>query len=355
MTTFGLIGCGYISKRHIQSLAECPNACLVAVSDIQEERMKQAASLYQESAGANSSIHHYGDYHHMMKDSSIDVIIIATSSLLHAPIAKEAIEHGKHVIIEKPLALSIEDANDIIEWGKKHNRHVMVCHQMRFRPIMQKIKDVVTSGKIGKPYLGVASMRINRSEEYYTSAPWRGDWEKDGGMLINQGIHVIDLLQWFLGDVKSVYGDISRYLSVKETEDVALGVLTFENEAKGIIEANVITQPNNIGYSLSIFGEKGTISIEGSGLDIITRWYVDGEENDSDVNELLNDHSEHLSMYQQFLEVINTQIGTPLVNGTEGKKALETIFALYQSALEQKIVTLPLDHFSTAHMKRKED
>lgn len=128
--------------------------------------------------------------------------------------------------------------------------------------------------------MGVASIRINRSLDYYKSASWRGSWETDGGMLINQGIHLVDLLQWFLGDAKSVYGEISSHTDVKETEDVAVGIIQFQNQAKGMVEANIVTQPNNLGYSLSIFGEKGTISVDGRSLNKISRWYIEGEDAD---------------------------------------------------------------------------
>lgn len=348
---FGIIGCGYISKRHIEALAMCDEANLVAVSDLQKERMTEATLQYQELSNEHHPICLYENYTNMLENENVDVVIICTLSGLHAGMAKISLIAGKHVILEKPMTLSLKDADEINQLAKANQLKVVVCHQMRFKPIMRKIKQVIDEGKIGKPHLGVVSIRLNRSPEYYAAAPWRGDWQKDGGMLVNQGIHLIDLMQWFLGDVEKVYGDISSFSKLKDTEDIALGLLTFSNQAKGLIEANVITQPKNIGYQLSIFGEKGCISLEGPSLNNLTRWYIDDEETDhNELKELLEDNKEQLYMYENFIRSVQNDDEELLIDGFEGKKALETIFAIYQSYLSKKVVTLPLSSFSTANM-----
>lgn len=352
---FGLIGCGFISRKHLQALASCKDAQLTAISDLHVARMEETKEYYQSISGEPQTITCYTDYREMLADSQIDAIIIASFSGLHALMAKEVLRAQKHVVLEKPMALSIAEANEIIALAEKQQRELMVCHQLRFRPVMQKIKQLIDTGKIGKPYLGVASIRINRTPDYYSAAVWRGKWSTDGGMLINQGIHLVDLLQWFLGDVKTVYGEITQTSPIKETEDVAVGIIHFKNNAKGIIEANIVTKPYNLGYSLSIFGEKGTISIEGPSLNKISRWFMEGEEtNMEELDQLLNDGNEELYMYEDFIAAVNSQGRHVLIDGKEGKKALEVIFAIYQSELKKQVVNFPLTSFSTTDMNRKE-
>lgn len=350
---FGLIGCGYISKKHLFTLSGCPEAELAAISDVTEERMAEAADYYQSLRGLKPEVARYREYTDMLADPSIDAVIVAAVSGLHAEMAKRSILAEKHVILEKPMTLSLEKADELIRLAKEKKRKLMVCHQMRHRPIMKKIKETIEEGKLGKLYLGTAALRLNRSPAYYAEASWRGNWEKDGGMLINQGIHLIDLLQWFLGDVTSAYGDILTASPGKETEDVAAGILTFANQAKGVIEANIITQPNNLGSSLSIFGENGSISLEGPSLNRISRWYIAGEETDREEAEKLIDlRGEQEAMYDNFIRSICAD-DPLLVDGSEGKKALETIFGIYQSALTKEVVHLPLPSFQTADMRKK--
>jgi UDP-N-acetyl-2-amino-2-deoxyglucuronate dehydrogenase len=353
---FGLIGCGYISRKHLKAIACCEGAVLAAVSDLNEDRMEEAKYYYQADLGQGDSIKSYENYKEMLEDEQLDAVVISTFSGLHAEMAKAALQSGKHVVLEKPMALSIEESNELIRLAQDQQKELMVCHQLRFRPIMQKIKSIIDEGKLGKLFLGISSIRINRSPDYYSSASWRGKWESDGGMLINQGIHFVDLLQWFLGDVETVYGETVLQSSVlKETEDVAIGVIRFRNQAKGIVEANIVTKPTNLGYSLSIFGEKGTISIEGPSLNNISRWFIDGEEtNMEELNQLLNDENEQIYMYENFIEAVNSQDKHVLIDGKEGKKALEIIFALYQSDLSKQVLHLPLESFSTSDMNRKE-
>ncbi|WP_047151975.1 Gfo/Idh/MocA family protein [Aneurinibacillus tyrosinisolvens] len=348
---FGLIGCGRIAERHIRTLSRCQGAELIAVSDIQEERMNEAEHLYSTLTSESKPIHKYADYSKLLLNPDIDVIVISTLSGLHASITKQALLMNKHIVLEKPIALSLKDANDIIELAQDNGRHVLVCQQLRYRPIMCEIKQLVDSGAIGKIYLGVVTMRIQRSPEYYSAAPWRGSWAEDGGMLINQGIHFIDLLQWFLGDVQQIYGEMTRGALPKQTEDVALGILTFKNKAKGVIEANSITYPKNLDNAISLFGEKGTISIGGASFDKIYRWSIaDHPETEESLEQLLQNRDEHYYMYEDLLHVLAKKKKHVLVDANEGKRAIETIFGLYQSAITRQPVPLPLPSFSTSNM-----
>lgn len=352
--TIGLIGCGYIAKKHITTISKLASLELVAVSDIDVHKMENAIQEYKRINTNTKEIKAYSSYEELLKDDQIDIVIIATGSSLHAKMAMEALFHNKHVILEKPLALSVDDALKVQEASAITGKRMLVCHQLRYRPIMRKLKSLLEKGALGKLYLGVASMRINRTERYYDSS-WKGSWEKDGGMLLNQGIHLIDLLIWFMGDVHTVFGEIERKSTIKCTEDIALGILTFENGSKGIIETNIITQPDNLGYYLTIFGEKGTISIGGPSFNKLERCYLPNPAHSDELTRLLEDRQEHIYMYQHFVEALKKEDEVLLVNEKEAFRSIMTIFGLYQSALKTEKVTLPLEAFSTLEMGQKED
>lgn len=350
MIHIGLIGCGRIAQKHVVTLAKFDHVKLVAVSDLNNARMQEIAQLYKNKNGTEEKIEFYNHYNELLKNPKIDVVVIAVVSGLHAQVAKEAVKHGKHVIIEKPFALSLKEMDEVIQLGEDLNKNVFVCHQLRYKPIMQKIKRMIEEGYLGHLYFGIASMKWNRSEKYYTSSPWKGTWDKDGGMLVNQGIHLVDLLIWFLGEPKSVYGEIARFIKNKETEDVATGILSFRNQAKGVIESNIITKPKSFGSYLSLFGEKGTICIGGSQLNEVTHCYIEGHpEKENEIIGANNETDEHYTMYQDFIFSINNN-QSALMSGREGKKAVEAIFAIYQSHLQNKPIPLPLEMFSTMDM-----
>lgn len=357
MIRVGLIGCGYIAEKHLKSLASIKELQLRAISDVKREKMEKGIHRYQALNGSTKTIAQYTNYEDMLVDDSIDVVIICVISSIHATIAKQALKYNKHVIIEKPLALSIKEAEVIIELAKEKKKQVLVCHQLRYLPLIEKLKQVIEKGYLGELYLGVASLRLNRSTDYYSSSSWKGTWEKDGGMLVNQGIHLIDLLLWMMGDIDSAYGEISTKINNKETEDIALGILTFENGAKGLIEANTITKPNNQGYFLSIFGKKGSICIGGKGFNDIKHCYIENHpEIVSELKQLSKTTNEHEHMYENF---INAYFNREKIKASAetSKKALEAIFGIYLSHLTHRCVTFPIENFSTTTMinQREED
>ncbi|SDM76464.1 Gfo/Idh/MocA family protein [Sediminibacillus halophilus] len=349
--SIGLIGCGHIAYKHLETISTLSNVNVAAVSDLQEERMETIVSVFQKKTNKPQAIKQYIDYSDLLSDPAVDIVVIAVVSGLHAEIAKQALQQQKHVILEKPISLSLKDADEINQLAQAYNRKVLVCHQLRYRPFMYRLKELIDKGYFGKPYMGVASLRINRSKDYFQAASWRGSWSTDGGMLVNQGIHLIDLMIWLLGEPASVYGEIANYSpEVKEIEDVAAGIISFSNKAKGIIEANTVTKPENIGYQLSIFAEKGTVSIGGPGLDKIDRCYVqDHDELTKELKELAGQKGEHCRMYENFIESVEGDAEL-LVTGEEGKRALEVIFGLYRSHQQGKNIPSPLPSFSTTMM-----
>ncbi|PYZ97568.1 oxidoreductase [Alteribacter lacisalsi] len=348
---FAIIGCGFIAKKHIEAIAGLPHAKLTALCDVVPGRAEAAGQLYKNVSNDSSPVRFYTDVSALLADPEVDAVVIAVISSLHASIARDALQAGKHVMLEKPMALSLKEADTLNQTAEADGLQLLVCHQLRYRPLFRKIKQLMDDGTLGKPYLGVASIRINRGEHYYSSASWRGTWELDGGMLINQGIHLVDLLQWYLGEVSSVYGDIGKGSIKKETEDLAAGVVTFKNKARGIIEANTVTLPSNIGYGLSLFCEKGSIVVEGPALTSVTRWFLKDDPASQPDPSVITNTQEQLYMYEDFIESIKDPAHTPLMGGTEGKKALETIFGLYQSARLRHPVSLPIRSFHIRNME----
>jgi len=350
MIRVGLIGCGYIAHKHIETLTQLQDVTLKAISDIHFNKMESIASLYKDFGGENRSITFFENYKDLLADKDIDLVIVAVFSGLHAEITKQAILYDKHVIVEKPLALSIQDAEEIIQLAQSRNRKILVCHQLRYRPLLQKVKQLMKQNYFGKIYLGVISLRLHRAKDYYHFSTWKGSWRKDGGMLVNQGIHLIDVLIWLLGDVESVYGEIATKEQRKETEDIAAGIFSFKDGSKGMVEANTITKPNNIGYYLAVFGERGTLTIGGKNFNEIHHCYIEGYPNImEELNVLSKKLNEHQRMYTDFINAIHYD-KEHLVNASEGKKALEAIFALYQSNKTDRPIFLPVESFSTSDM-----
>ncbi|MGH2332327.1 Gfo/Idh/MocA family protein [Thermoanaerobacter mathranii] len=265
---FGLIGCGRVSFKHIEAIVNnYDNAELVALCDLEIEKAELLKKRYKELLDKKNvkinNIEVYRDYQELLKRADIDIVSIATYSGTHAEITINALKSGKHVIVEKPMALSIKDADEMIETAKKYNRKLTVCHQNRFNSTVQKLRKALEKNRFGKLVHGVASIRWNRNDEYYKQASWRGTWEQDGGTLMNQGIHNIDLLQWMMGPVERLYAEADTFLRNIEGEDMGAAVLRFKNGVIGIIEGSACVFPKNLEETLSIFGEKGTVRIGG--------------------------------------------------------------------------------------------
>ncbi|WP_274363653.1 Gfo/Idh/MocA family protein [Paenibacillus thermotolerans] len=346
MIGYGVIGCGRIADRHISSIAKLSEGRIFALCDIRAERMEQVEQEYRKISGSAQKIAHYQDIAGILADERVQAVVIATHSAMHAEIAKAALERGKHVMVEKPLALSAEEAENLVRLAESSGLQLQVCHQLRYKPVMRRIKEIIESGAMGKVHLGVASMRLQRNEAYYEAARWRGTWDQDGGMLLNQGIHLVDLLGWFLGEYESVYGILTRGPLPKQTEDFAVGLIRFKNGAVGMIEANTLTYPNSMDNSIALFGEQGTVWISGINLNTVRRWsFSDSSITCPDMDGI----DEHFVMHEKFLQAIKG-IQSGIVNGREGKKALELVFALYDSFRTNQVTKGPITTFSTTMM-----
>lgn len=346
---YALIGCGRISLNHIEA-AKNNHLDFVAMCDIIPEAMEEKSDRFH-----LEKVHRYTDYKEMLEKEKPELVAIATESGNHAAIALDCIAAGCHLIIEKPIALSIADADAIIKAGKEAGVVVCANHQNRFNKSVQYMRKALEAGRFGRLSHGAAHVRWNRGKGYYEQAPWRGTWAQDGGCLMNQCIHNIDLLRWFMGDeIDEVmaYTDqlVHPYL---EAEDLGMALVKFSNGSYGLIEGTTNVYPRNLEETLYIFGEKGTAKAAGTSDNIIEEWRFADEIDDSE--EVKKRFSEnppnvygygHTPLYADVIEAIKTG-RPPLVDAEAGKRALELVLAIYKSAAEHRPVKLPLESCST--------
>ncbi len=356
-----LIGCGRISSKHIEAaLANKERLRLVACCDPILNRAQRCAQEYRTGLRSGGNIAVYADYRDMLAKEKPDICAIATESGYHPRIAIDCLEAGAHVICEKPMALSTRDADAMIDSARRKNRKLAVCFQNRFNAPVQRAWAAREAGRFGKMLHGMIQVRWNRDADYYAQAPWRGTWDLDGGTLMNQCTHGIDLLQWMMGeDALRVQAATRRFLRPIEAEDFGAAIVEFAGGAVGIIEGSADVFPKNLNETLSLFGEKGTIVIGGLAVNKIETWRFADATAVGDTEEKVLDPSAkdpptvygfgHTALYADFLDALE-QDREPLVNGEAGKKALELILAIYKSQKTGQPVTLPVE-FSTSEMK----
>lgn len=369
MLKFAIIGCGRISHKHIEALvSNFGEAELVAVCDIIPEKMDKVAEEYhvlmkknkklqhngkhlKEIVSTNEKVKKYIDYKEMLEIEDIDVVSIATESGYHARHVLDCLNKSKHVLVEKPIALSTSDANKMIKIAREKNLKFGVCHQNRFNPPIQKLRRAIDEGRFGKIINGTARILWNRNDDYYKQASWRGTKELDGGTLMNQCIHNIDLLQWMIGsEVERVYAETDTFLRDIEMEDFGAILIRFKNGAIGIVEGSACVYPKNLEETLSIFGEKGTVVIGGLAVNEIKTWrFADERDYDKEDESTKVDSvygKGHTPLYKDFIDAINNDM-EPLINGEEGKKAMEIVLAAYKSQKEEGKVEFPLGDVSS--------
>ena len=353
-----LIGCGRISHKHIQAMVENKNdLSLVALCDSIKERAMERAREYTESIGGINvaQILIFDNYSKMLQEVDFDIAAIATESGSHAEIAKECINQGKHVIIEKPMALSISDAEAMIEAASLNQVKVGVCHQNRFNPSIQKLRQALEEGRFGKIIAGDVRVLWNRGQDYYQQAAWRGTYDQDGGCLMNQCIHGIDLLQWMLGgQICWVHGDVSNYTHpYNEAEDYGSIQIKFRDGAVGNVEGTVCVYPENLEETVTIIGEKGIAVVGGLAANEIKTWrFEDAMDNEEEIKKLYNREVEnvygngHIPLYMDMVMSIKED-REPYISGMEGKKAMEIILAAYKSNQEGRRIGFPTRDIST--------
>lgn len=351
---YALIGCGRISVNHMKAAIN-NKLEIVAICDIITEHMNTV--LKKSGLEKEKVIKCYTDYKKMIEENGIELISIATESGKHAEIALYCISQGIHVIIEKPIALSLAEADRIIELSKEKNIKVCACHQNRFNIAVQKMRNALEEGRFGKLSHGSVHIRWNRNKEYYESASWRGTWEQDGGALMNQCIHGIDLLRWTFGDeVEEVYGTTKRqFHNYLEAEDIGMAIVKFKNGSIATIEGTTNVYPQNLEETLYIFGEKGTVKLGGMSTNTIDVWNFSDETNADQGNKGLTEltgnvyGNGHTSLFADMVDAVSSD-REPYVSVYAGRNALELVLAIYKSQKTGYPVKLPLKDFASTDM-----
>jgi len=352
---YALIGCGRIATNHIKAVLN-NELELVAVCDVKPEAME---SLLAKHGLENSTdVLRYTDYKKMIAENDIELIGIATESGIHAEIALDCIDAGINLIIEKPMAMSMDDAEEIIKRSDEKGVKVSACHQNRFNVAIQEMRQALEAGRFGRISHGSIHVRWNRNEDYYKQAPWRGTWAQDGGCLMNQCIHGIDLLRWMMGDeVDEVYGVTKQqFHDYLECEDIGMAVVKFKNGAIGTIEGTTNVYPKNLEETLYLFGETGTVKIGGTSTNNIDVWdFADETSEDTEKKNLQEATSNvygngHTSLYADVIDAIKND-RKPYVDAVAGRNALEMILAIYKSAETGMPVRLPLEGVASTDFK----
>lgn len=328
---FALVGCGRIAKRHSELLGQkqIEGVELIAVCDLIEERARQISDRF--------NVPHYKDMDEMMKKEPVDVVVVLTPSGLHAEHVIALAKYGKHIMVEKPMALRVDDANQMIRACKESGSRLFVIKQNRFNVPVMKLREALDGGRFGKLVLGTVRVRWSRDQSYYDHDSWRGTWAMDGGVLANQASHHIDMLEWMMGEVESVFAKSITAIVNIEAEDTAVVTLKFKNGALGVIEATTATRPKDLEGSLSILGEAGSVIIGGFAMNKMEVWnFVKPLPGD---NEVMKKYSVnppnvygfgHQAYYGHVVESIKNG-KDHLVNGLEGIKSVRLINAIYQS------------------------
>lgn len=343
---FGVIGCGEISRIHCEAISTMEDARLIAVSDINGMAAKSRADKY--------GVDYYTDYTQLLGRDDINIVCICTPSGLRRDIAIAAARCGKHIIAEKPIEICLERIDDILEECEINGVSIAGIFNLRYDDVYSAVKRAVSLGRFGKLLLGDIYIKWYRDQKYYDSAQWRGTWELDGGgVLMNQAIHYIDLLQWMMGPVEEVYGICSTLSHDRiEVEDTATAILKFKNGAQGVIEGTTSAYPG-ISSRIELHGQKGSVLIENNKIKL---WeFVDKHPIDKEIKELkLSGGSGGISdpasidphLHKKQLEDILASFKSSeeaMVDGKEARKSVEIIQAIYKSSLENKSIKLPLN------------
>ncbi len=348
MLKVALVGCGRIAKRHADLLGnkQIPGAELVAVCDIVEDRAASVAEQF--------NVPGFIDMHRMMRDVDIDIVAVLTESGHHAKHVKELAPYGKHIIVEKPMALTLDDADAMIRACERARIKLFVVKQNRFNVPVVKLREALERGRFGKLVMGTVRVRWCRPQAYYDQDAWRGTWALDGGVLTNQASHHVDLLEWMMGEVDSVVAMSSTALAHIEAEDTAVVILHFRNGALGCIEATTAVRPSDLEGSISILGEKGSVEIGGFAVNEMKVWrFVEPEPDDDAVMDKYSVNPPtvygfgHQAYYCHVVDCIANH-KQHLVDGLEGRKSLELINAIYESIETGREVKL---HFRPKYSK----
>lgn len=329
MVNFGIVGCGRVSGKHIGALKQIVGARIIAVCDTNAERAKKAA--------IECACKEYTDYESFLVDPMIDVVDICTPSGMHPEMAIKAAQAKKHIVCEKPIALTMKDAAEMINECKKNKVSLFIVKQNRYNPPIVHLKKAIDEGRFGRIFLGNVTVRWSRGQNYYDQDSWRGKINSDGGVLLNQTSHHIDMLHWLLGDVESVICKKATFAHEIETEDTAIAMLKFRSGAIATYEGTTCTFPKDLEGSISILGENGSAKVGGFAMNKMDVWqFNDTKEEDKDIMHSITNPPNvygfgHLPLLKQVVESLRAN-KEPKIDGEEGSKSLRVIIAMLKSA-----------------------
>ena len=334
-----LVGCGRISKNHLDAIAKVPELALVSVADTSLTRASEV--------GAAHGVPAFGSLEEMLAQVPSDLVAVCTPSGLHPQHGIEAARAGRHVLTEKPMAISLAGADDLVQACDTAGVHLFVVKQNRLNPPIQLLKRAVDKGRFGRIYMANTTVRWTRPQEYYDQESWRGTWEFDGGAMMNQASHYVDLMQWLVGPVESVMAKTATQARRIEAEDSGVAVLKFRSGALGVIEVNVLTYPRNLEGSITILGEKGSVKIGGTAVNRVEHWQFESYDDDDKLIDAANTSPPsvygfgHEGYYRNLLPVLRGE-ARPDTDGRAGRKSLELILGIYESAKTGREVPIPL-------------
>ena len=335
----GLVGCGRISKNHLDAIGKIEGLELAAVCDTDAERAQKA--------GEEHGVPWYRALDEMLRAGDFDVVTICTPSGLHSAHGIAAAQAGKHVVTEKPMSLTLRQADDLVRACDDAGVQLFVVKQNRLNPPIQLVKRAVDKGRFGRIYLANVTVRWQRPQDYYDAEPWRGTWEFDGGAIMNQASHYVDLIQWLVGPVESVLGKTATQARRIEAEDSGIGIFKFRSGALGVIEVNVLTYPRNLEGSITIIGERGTVKIGGTAVNRVEHWSFAEYDDDDKLVEAASTNPPnvygfgHEGYYRNVLAVLRGE-AKPETDGRAGRKSLELILGIYESAKTGCEVAIPM-------------
>ena len=334
-----LVGCGRISRNHFDAIASTPGIELTAVCDLVPERADAAARLL--------GVRAFYSYEEMLRDADCDIVSVTTPSGLHPTHAMQAARAGKHVISEKPMALSLSAADEMLQVSENAGVRLFVVMQNRLNPAIQLLRRAIDKGRFGRIYTLNATVRWTRPQEYYDQAAWRGTWALDGGAIMNQASHYVDLLQWLGGPVESVMAYTATLARKIEAEDTGVAVMKYRSGALGVLEVTMLSHPRNLEGSVTILGENGTVKIGGTSVNRVEHWeFADYDDDDKGVESAATSPTSvygfgHQGYYRNVVASLEGH-APPDTDGLSGRASLELILATYESSRTSRQVVLPL-------------
>jgi UDP-N-acetyl-2-amino-2-deoxyglucuronate dehydrogenase len=334
-----LVGCGRISRNHVEAIDRVDGLELVAVADSDAARAEAIAT--------ERGIPAFGSLEAMLAGVPSDLVSICTPSGLHPAHGIVAAQTGRHVLTEKPMAISLAAADELVQACDAAGVQLFVVKQNRLNPPIQLLRRAIDKGRFGRIYSANVTVRWTRPQEYYDAEPWRGTWEFDGGAIMNQASHYVDLMQWLVGPVESVLAKTATQARRIEAEDSGVAILKFRSGALGVIEVTVLTYPRNLEGSITILGERGSVKVGGTAVNRVEHWmFADYDDDDKLVDAASTNPPTvygfgHEGYYRNVLKVLRGE-ARPDTDGRAGRKSLELILGIYESAKTGREVPIPL-------------